>query len=223
MGSGLVVFIHEERTVNIMEIGIIDHSLGNIGSLANALRFYNYTVKLVKDKTELNNVDIIFLSGVGRFDTVSDRLKKLGLWSAIDEQVMHFGKPIVGICLGMQLFADYSEEGGRHEGFGWIHGHVEKISYPDVKVPHIGWDDVKYAENNNIFSKMKGNTFYFMHSYHYIPQEKSVIQATTQYGSNEIVVAIGRENIVGFQFHPEKSQRDGLRVLKNVVEGFNVI
>lgn len=202
-----------------MKIGVIDHSFGNVGSLADALRFYNYDVNLINSKSKLEDIDIIFLSGVGRFDTMADNLKKLDLWNALDDCVVNQQKPIVGIGLGMQLFADDTEECLNSKGFGWISGHIKKINYPDVKVPHIGWDDVIYS-SSPIFRNIKGNTFYFMHNYHYITDDESVIKAVAHYGSNDIVSCIAKDNIVGFQFYPEKSQRDGLRILKNVVEEF---
>lgn len=203
-----------------MQIGIIDHSSGNIGSLKSAIEFYKYPVKVIDEVSDLDKVDIVFLSGVGTYDDAVSQLKKRDLWSPLNEYVQKEQKPIVGICLGMQLFSTSSEEGTKSNGFGWIPGSVERLKSDQVKVPHIGWNCVLHKDIY-LFSNLKTNAFYFMHSYQFKPDDASVVSGLTPYGNNEIVSAVQKDNIIGFQFHPEKSQGDGMRVIRNVIEGFS--
>lgn len=200
-----------------MKIGIVNISIGNVGSVYSAFNFYNYDVALIDSPDILNGFDVIVLAGVGNFKAASLRLRELKFWDRLNEEVIVKKKPVLGICLGMQLFADISYEGGENKGFGWIKGKVVKIDGNSVKVPHIGWDDVKPLDDN-LFKGMRYSSFYFMHSYHFVPDDKSVIKATTRYGDLEIVSAVGKDSILGVQFHPEKSQGDGLRLLRNFLE-----
>lgn len=202
-----------------MKIGIVNYSLGNVGSVISALNFYRYNINLVDSKAELKNSDLIVLAGVGNFLTAVDRLHKSGLWQEIDKQVTIKKKPILGICLGMQLFSSRSFEGGENKGFGWIKGEVKKIEGDHLKLPHMGWNEVT-SNGNKIFKGMRYNYFYFMHSYHFLPTDKETVIATTKYFGKEIVSAVRKDNIIGVQFHPEKSQGDGLRLLRNVVGEF---
>jgi len=202
-----------------MRIGIINYGLGNMGSVYSAFKFYRYQVSIINDARELKNIDILVLAGVGNFSTVVSRLKEKGFWDEIHNEVIAKKKLTFGICLGMQLFADVSYEAQESRGFGWIKGKVIKIEGTSLRVPHIGWNNVDSLDNK-VFRGLRHNSFYFMHSYHFVPEDKSVIIATTKYGSLEIVSAVRKENIVGVQFHPEKSQGDGLRLLKNLVEVF---
>lgn len=204
-----------------MKIGIINYSLGNVGSVQSALEFYRYKVCLVETQEAIQNSDVLILAGVGNFKTSVSKLKNLNLWDKISEEVLKYKKPIIGICLGMQLFADVSYEDGITEGFGWIPGEVKKIEDNSVRVPHIGWNNVKY-KNETLFRGIKYGYFYYMHSYHLLPKNQDVIMAYTSYGNTNIVAAVKMENIVGVQFHPEKSQGDGLRILKNILETFHV-
>lgn len=200
-----------------MRIGIIDYKIGNLGSVYSALEFYKYNIRIVDRPEGLKDTDIIILTGVGSFNTAVSRLKEKGFWEVIDEEVKKNSKPILGICLGMQLFGESSYEGGGSRGFGWIKGKVIKIDDPTVRVPHIGWNIVT-PHNDLLFRNMASNYFYFMHSYHLIPEEKGVIAATAKYGNTEVVSAVKKNNIFGVQFHPEKSQGDGLRFFKNFME-----
>lgn len=200
-----------------MKIGIIEYGIGNIGSLLEAFRFYNYDVSLVGTPKKLKDIDMIVLAGVGDFSTVIKKLKRLKMWDELDRQVKNDGKPVLGICLGMQLFSDLSYENGKHTGFGWIAGDVVKLKSETAKVPHIGWDKIK-PDKSELFKGIRHNYFYYMHSYHFVPKNKSVIAAVTSYGPQQITAVVRKDNIVGVQFHPEKSQGDGLRFLKNTVE-----
>lgn len=200
-----------------MKIGIVNYSIGNVGSVHSALGFYNYDVSLIDTPGAVDAVDMLVLAGVGNYPTAILMLRNLGLWEKINEAVTIKKKPILGICLGMQLFADLGYENGENRGFGWIAGKVIKMEGNHLRIPHIGWDEVKPQEAV-LFKNSRYNLFYFMHSYHFIPKDKNLVIATTNYGDLEICSAVKKDNIVGVQFHPEKSQGDGLRFLKNTVE-----
>lgn len=203
-----------------MKIGIVNYSIGNVGSVYSAFKFYNFDCFLINEPKELSKVDIIVLAGVGNFITAVSKLKELQMWDRINEEVITKKKPVVGICLGMQLFADVSYEDGETMGFGWIEGEVTKIKGDNLKIPHIGWNGLEYSDNR-LFAGMRYNSFYFMHSYHFIPKDEKVVVARTKYGNLEFISAVRKDNIIGVQFHPEKSQGDGLRLLRNIVEALS--
>lgn len=200
-----------------MKIGIVNYSIGNVGSVYSAFRFYNYNVSLIDTPGAVDAVDMLVLAGVGNYPAAASRLKSMNLWERIDEAVTIRKKPILGICLGMQLFADIGYENGKNKGFGWIAGEVIKMEGNNLRVPHIGWDEVSPQEST-LFKNSRYNFFYFMHSYHFMPKDKNAVIASTNYGDLEICAAVKKDNIVGVQFHPEKSQGDGLRFIKNAVE-----
>lgn len=201
---------------NKVNIGVLNYGVGNVGSVYSALCFYGYNVCMINNKEGFNKSDILVLAGVGNFSSCSSKLKGLNLWDELHKNVLSMKKPILGICLGMHLFSDFSWEFGKNEGFGWIKGEVVKLDNQDMKVPHIGWN--KIFSDDRLFNDMKYSFFYFMHSYHLLPNDKNVVIATTKYAGKDIVSAVRKDNIYGVQFHPEKSQADGLRFLKNVVE-----
>ncbi len=200
-----------------MRIGIINYSLGNVGSVYSAFQFYKYNVRLINKPLDLDTTDMIVLAGVGNFKTAVTRLKEFDFWEKLNEEVTQRYKPVIGICLGMQLFADVSYEGGENKGFGWIKGEVIRLPDGLVRIPHIGWDEIQ-ALDNEMFKNIRYCSFYYMHSYHFVPEDKNVVGAKTNCGGKEIVAAVRKDNIIGVQFHPEKSQGDGLRLLKNCVE-----
>ncbi len=201
-----------------MKIGIVNYSIGNVGSVHRAFDFYGYDVSLVSDPKDLDRFDLIVLAGVGNFPVAVDRLKTLHFWDALNEAALIKKKAILGICLGMQLFGEGSEEDGETQGFGWIKGRVEKMKGEGLRVPHMGWNQVSVSDES-FFRGVRARSFYFMHSYRFVPQEKGDVLVTTLYGDLTIASGLRKENILGVQFHPEKSQGDGLRFLKNVVEG----
>jgi len=200
-----------------MKIGIVNQGIGNVGSVHSALAFYGYNVIFVNKPSDLKDISVIVLAGVGNFPTAVSRLERSKLWDKINEEVLVKKKPVIGICLGMQLFADVSYEGGKHRGFGWIKGKVVKLNGDNLKLPHMGWNKVD-ASDAVLFGGMRYNFFYFMHSYHFVPEDDRVIVATTNYGDAKIISAVRQNNIAGVQFHPEMSQADGLRLLRNMVE-----
>lgn len=200
-----------------MRVGIIDYNLGNLGSVKSAFDFFNCNVQRIHDSKHLEEMDLLVLSGVGNFKTAVSHLKELNLWRKLDKLVIDEKKPILGICLGMQIFSESSQETGNCEGFGWIPGTVVRIDTPGIKVPHMGWDRV-IPMNPGLFHEVKNPYFYFMHSYHFIPEDPAVITSVTEYGAQKIVASVKKDNIFGYQFHPEKSQGDGLRIIQNILE-----
>jgi glutamine amidotransferase len=199
------------------KIAIVNYSIGNVGSVYSALKFYNYNVDLAATPEILRSADMLVLAGVGNYPAAISKLKELSLWEVMNELVITKKKPVLGICLGMQLFADIGYENGENKGFGWIPGKVVKMEGKDLKIPHIGWNEImpRHAE---LFKNSRYNFFYFMHSYHFVPDDDSAVIATTRYGGLEICSAVRKDNIIGMQFHPEKSQGDGLRLLRSAVE-----
>ena len=198
-------------------IGIVDYGVGNLKSLLNGMRFHEVAeVGLVSDPSGLDRCDKILLPGVGAFGEAMSRLAEKGFDEALKEQVAK-GKSLLGICLGMQLLASKSYEGGETEGLGLIGGEVVRIDWGDVNVPHMGWNSVVH-NNDDLFADVeKGADFYFVHSYHFVPDSDSAVISTTDY-KETFVSSVRQNNVYGVQFHPEKSQRDGLKVLRNFME-----
>lgn len=200
------------------KIVIIDYKIGNIQSVYNALKFLEYSnISISHERKIIENADILILPGVGAFDKCMDNLKKLDLDKILKNEVLIKNKKIVGICVGMQMLADCSYENGRHSGLGWIPGEVKKIiSKKNYLVPHVGWNNIKIKKKSKIFNdKIDNCNFYFDHSYEFLCDKKYVV-ATTDYG-DEINAIIKHKNIIGIQFHPERSQNNGLRIFRNIL------
>jgi glutamine amidotransferase len=194
---------------------IIDYGVGNVFSIFNSLdKLGLCRVEVSSTESQIKSADALILPGVGAFEACLENFQKNGLMSFVGEAVQIKKKPILGICVGMQLMANYSEENGRHQGLGWIPGQVVKInndgSFP---VPHVGWNNVKIKKNGALFSRLSDSPhFYFDHSYHFACEDEHGI-ATCDYGI-ELTAAIAHQNIFGVQFHPEKSQLNGLRLFR---------
>lgn len=196
-------------------IGIIDYKMGNIGSIQNMLK--RISVKsVISSKIEiLNNCDKLILPGVGSFDQGMKNLKNHNFIRFLNDYVIKDKKPILGICLGMQLFADNSEEGDL-SGLGWIKGNVKKFNLRKygLKVPHMGWNNIE-CKNSKLFLNLPNEKrFYFVHSFFFECKNKENIISTTDYGIN-FASSINKQNIWGTQFHPEKSHICGMNLLKN--------
>ena len=202
-----------------MRIGIVNNGIGNVGSVLSALKFYKYGVSLLESPESIDESDALVLAGVGSFASGVSSLSLSGFWKRLEEAVTVEKKPVLGLCLGMQLFATSGFENGEYEGFGWIPGSVLRLESSDDKVPHIGWTEVDWGESP-LFHGIRYGSFYFMHSYHFVPENPETVIATAMHGSRSIVAAVRSGNIVGLQFHPEKSQGDGLRILRNIMEEF---
>ena len=197
-------------------IVLIDYGVGNLYSVAKALSFVGGDVKISSAAADIRRADKIILPGVGAFGDCMKNLEATGLISTIKREVS-LGKPLLGICVGLQILFAGSEESPTVEGLKIFSGRVKKIQAGDLKIPHMGWNSVKFGESK-LFAGLSGEPyFYFVHSYHAAPSDKKIISATTTYGE-EVTAAIEYENIFATQFHPEKSGDVGLRVLKNFIE-----
>ncbi|WP_100012185.1 imidazole glycerol phosphate synthase subunit HisH [Lentibacillus sediminis] len=194
-------------------IAIIDYGAGNIKSLQFALTRQNLDSQLTADPETIRKSDAVILPGVGAFKDAMDSLNSLGLTTVIKEAAKT-GKPILGICLGMQLFYDTSEEDGRWQGLGLLEGKVGRISNT-VKVPHMGWNTLRQHAPSPLLEDITDNTYvYFVHSYAVKDYQEETLISSTEYGG--IVPAIvQKDNIIGMQFHPEKSGSAGLKLLQN--------
>lgn len=193
--------------------------MGNLKSVSKALESVGAKTKITNSLKDIKSAEAIVLPGVGAFCRGMENLKQLGLSPAIIESIKN-NKPFLGICLGLQLLFTESEEHGISKGLDIIKGSVKKFT-PNVKIPHMGWNQLKYQKTEDgkqIFNEVPDNSyFYFDHSYYVEPEEKNTVIATTQYGKN-FVSAVNKGNIWGVQFHPEKSSDLGLKILKNFVE-----
>ena len=201
-------------------IAIIDFGLGNVNSVHRALKHLNIPSVVTKVPSEILSCEKIILPGVGSFAEASKRMFTSGMANLLIDCARARKKPLLGICLGMQLLAEEGEEGGRAPGLGLVKACVSRIRQKDssFRLPHIGWNDVS-SRGMKLFSGVQeGSSFYFVQSYEMILREENVSHATTQYGI-DIVVAVKKDNVVGVQFHPEKSQKDGLLILKNFAQG----
>ena len=200
-------------------IAIVDYGVGNLFSLQSSFKAIGAEAKLTSDKTELENADKIVLPGVGAFGDAAEKLFSLGLAETVIEQARR-GKPILGICLGMQLLFEKSYEYGEHKGLGLIKGEIRPIAEAipaGYKIPHIGWNALSFPRKNELFKYLVGgNHVYFVHSYYGTNCAESVI-ATTEYGG-ELTAAVANGNVYGCQFHPEKSGEVGLKILKAFAE-----
>ena len=197
------------------KVVIIDYGVGNVFSIYNSLdKLGLCRIEISSKESQIKSADALILPGVGAFEACLRNFKKDGLMDCVGEAVQINNKPILGICVGMQLMADHSEENGFHNGLGWIPGRVIKFDSSDsFPVPHVGWNNMSLNNNAALFSRLSGSPhFYFDHSYHFsCPDEFKI--ATCDYGI-ELTAAIANNNIFGVQFHPEKSQTNGLRLFR---------
>ena len=196
-------------------IVIIDYGVGNTHSVSNAINFLDYKkVKISDDLALIEKADVLILPGVGAFDEAIKNLKKRNLQNILNEQVLIKKKPILGICVGMQMLATISEENGIHEGLNWIEGTVKKLHLPrEFAVPHVGWNNLTIVDEqlfkNNLEKEIH---FYFDHTY-YFECKENYVAAYSDYGI-KVTAAVQKENIFGVQFHPEKSQINGLKLFR---------
>jgi glutamine amidotransferase len=195
---------------------IVDYGMGNLRSVQKAFEHLGVAAEITTNPRDLATADKVILPGVGAFRDAIAELKRLDFVSALQDHVAS-GKPFLGICLGLQLLFDVSYEDGEYEGLGIVPGQVVRFPpQPDLKVPHMGWNSLNITQPNcPLFQGVAaGSHVYFVHSYHVVPTDKSVIAATSDHGG-PFVAAIARGNLVATQFHPEKSQKVGLQLLKN--------
>jgi glutamine amidotransferase len=202
-------------------IGIVDYGSGNIAAIANIYKHLRMPFLVSGDPAKLAQADRYILPGVGAFDTVMNDLSKLGIIDMLNDQVIRKGKMAMGICVGMQILANSSEEGDC-SGLGWVPGRVRRIDASRLnrapKLPHMGWNSITQAKDQPIFNDVdEERGFYFLHSYYFDPESDGDIIATVNYGG-DLACGVRRKNVFGFQFHPEKSHGNGLLMFKNFAE-----
>ncbi len=204
-----------------MNVIIVDYKSGNISSVINSFKEVaedKVNIEVTSDLNKIKLSDKAILPGQGSFKSCIDALNKIkGLTDTLSEFAITNKKPLLGICVGLQMFADIGYEETETKGLGWISGKVSKIDNQNdkYKLPHIGWNQINIVKDSKIFQNIENNShMYFVHSYEFIPNDKSVISATTDYSSN-IVCSVEKENIFGTQFHPEKSDKIGLNLIQN--------
>ena len=204
------------------KITIVDYGSGNLLSakqsfakVANLVNT-NVEIQISSDPRSIKESSHVVLPGQGAFKTCMDGIKKIpGMFEQLNEFVLIEKKPFFGICVGMQLLADVSEENGTHFGFGWIKGEIKKLPSTKIKMPHMGWNKIKVV-NNQPLIKPEETDYYFVHSYYFDCLNKKDIVAETNYGINFASI-VGKENVYGCQFHPEKSSMQGLNIIKEFI------
>ena len=206
-----------------MNVTIVDYNSGNISSVINSFTEVakgTVNLEVTSDLKKIKSSDKVVLPGQGSFKSCIDALNSInGLTDTLDEFVINKKKPLFGICVGLQMFANVGYEETETKGLGWIPGKVSKIDNKNgkYKLPHIGWNQINIVKDSKIFKDVENNShMYFVHSYEFIPEDKDVISAITDYSSN-IVCSVEKENIFGTQFHPEKSDKVGLKIINNFI------
>jgi len=201
-------------------IGIIDYGLGNLTSVAGAVEKVGFTSVVSSDPAVLDQADKLILPGVGAFGDGMRNLRGRGLSDALTEMVVRRAKPVLGICLGFQLIARSSEEFGHHEGLGWVDGRVTRLtpSDPTLRIPHVGWNELSQTRPCALFEDIPDSAlFYHVHSFKMDVADDGIVVGRCDYGGT-FVTAVQWRNVYGTQFHPEKSQRHGLTLLRNFLE-----
>ena len=206
-----------------MNVTIVDYKSGNISSVINSFKEVakgKVKIEVTSDLKKISSSDKVVLPGQGSFKSCIDALNTInGLVETLNDFALNNKNPLLGICVGLQMFADVGYEETETKGLSWISGKVSKINNQNgkYKLPHIGWNEVNIVKDSKIFKNVENNShMYFVHSYEFIPNDKSVISATTEYSSNH-VCAVEEENIFGTQFHPEKSDKTGLKIIDNFI------
>jgi glutamine amidotransferase len=197
-------------------VAIIDYGMGNVASVQKALTFLGIKSIITHDHAIIETSSSILLPGVGSFSQGMENLRERGLVKMLTEEVFFKKKPFLGICLGMQLILENGNEPYKCKGLGWIQGEVVKFDLKNLKVPHMGWNNIN-VHNDTYYKSLITNDFYFIHSYHVKAANKQDVAATVNYGF-DVVASIQRGNIFATQFHPEKSQTAGLSILKTFFE-----
>ena len=194
-------------------IAIVDYGMGNVASVQKALNFLNLKSIITKDHQLIADANYIVLPGVGSFKQGMSNLKEYKLDELLTKLVIHEKKNFLGICLGMQLIAEFGNEPEKCEGLGWIKGEVKKMESQYLRIPHMGWNNIDII-NETYFNGILSKDFYFIHSFHFDVTNIKDVSSFVNYG-DKLVSSIQHENIFATQFHPEKSQESGLKLLKN--------
>ena len=206
-----------------MNVTIVDYKSGNISSVINSFKEVakdKVNVEVTSNLKKIKLSDKVVLPGQGSFKSCVDALNNInGLVDTLNEFAINNKKPLLGICVGLQMFADTGYEETETKGLGWISGKVSKIDNKQgkFKLPHIGWNEINIVKKSQIYKGIENKShMYFVHSYEFIPEDKNVISATTDY-SSKIVCSVEKENLFGVQFHPEKSDKTGLKIIGNFI------
>lgn len=203
-----------------MQIAVIDYGMGNLKSVSKALEHLGASVCVTRDFAQIKQADKMVLPGVGAYGLCMESLTNLNLINPILDH-LHSDKPFLGICLGFQLLFEESEEFGTHKGLGYFKGRVKKFS-PDIlkqnlKIPHMGWNSIQIQQTTPLYQNIQsGEQVYFVHSYYVEPQEQQLIATTTDYGMS-FCSSVAKDHVFACQFHPEKSQQVGLKILENFI------
>lgn len=196
-------------------ICIVDYGSGNTGSVYNIFKSFHDSVKVSNDAGDLKSATHLVLPGVGAFKAAMDKVLKIPTFDLLKDSVLNKKKPLLGICVGMQVLADEGNEHCFCKGLGWIPGRVKKLDAPGLSLPHVGWNNINVKKEGALLKDIGPEVdFYYVHSYHFEPKNKEDIIASSDYGM-EFAAIVKRDNICGVQFHPEKSQRAGVQLLKN--------
>lgn len=195
-------------------IAIVNYGMGNVDSVGNALALLGGDFVVAHRPADLDGAHAVVLPGVGAFGAAMENLRSRGFVEALERQVLEAGKPYLGICLGMQLLAEDSVEQGLSRGLGWLGGHVVELpSSPEVRLPHVGWNTLAIARPSPLLDAVEADShFYYDHTYHYAC-DAAWVTARSAYGA-DFVAAVQKDNVLAVQFHPEKSQRNGLKLLR---------
>ena len=200
-------------------IVVVDYGMGNLGSIANMIKKTGHKCVITADLEEIKNATKLILPGVGSFDNGMSNLAELGMIKVLSQKVLIEKTPILGICLGMQLMTKSSEE-GTLAGLGWVDAISKKFVSDTLKIPHMGWNIIKHQKSSHLFDELESEKrFYFVHSYCVSCNQKVDILTNTNY-IQDFVSSFEKENIIGVQFHPEKSHKFGMSLIKNFVENF---
>ena len=207
-----------------MNVTIVDYNSGNISSVINSFKEVakdKVNIEVTSDLIKIKSSDKVVLPGQGSFKSCVDALNSIdGLVDTLNEVAINDKKPLLGICVGLQMFSDIGYEETETKGLGWISGKVLKIDNQNgkFKLPHIGWNQIDIVKDSKIFKDIENKShMYFVHSYEFVPEDKNLISSTTDYASN-IVCSVEKENIFGTQFHPEKSDKIGLKIIDNFIK-----
>lgn len=199
-----------------MMVGLLDYGSGNIGSVANLLRYMNVPFEIVNDVSSLNNYTHYIMPGVGAFGYAMEKIRSTFDLNSLNENILVSKKPFLGICVGMQILADEGHEFGVYQGLGWIRGKVRQLNSAQEPLPHIGWNDIKLS-NSAQWLHLQEKDFYFVHSFCFDVDDEDAVVARTDYGE-EFVSVVKKDNIWGVQFHPEKSLAAGQTFMKRFLE-----
>ncbi len=202
-----------------MKICILDYGSGNVASVFNMLKFIEFDPEISNDKKKIRDASHVILPGVGSYKSGMEKIKRKLPIDCLENEILKKGKPFLGICLGMQVLSTVGYEFGKYQGLNWVEGEVKKLDVKKSILPHVGWNEVKAKSKNNIlFNNIDTDeNFYFVHSYYFNSFNKKNILATSIY-EETFASVIRKDNVFGVQFHPEKSQKSGMKLLKNFLK-----